>query len=73
MKKSNCLYLVVTADRYELPVGVFKSQLSISKTYGTARTAVTEAIKCNSKFQKKYRIICVDMVSIPETYVTINT
>lgn len=70
---SDCVYLVVTDDRYELPVGIFESQLSISKTYGTTRSAVTEAIKHNSKFQKKYRIICVDMVSIPESYVTIGT
>ncbi len=70
---SDCVYLVVTDDRYELPVGIFESQLSIAKTYGVSRESVSIAIKRRSKFQRNFRIICVDMSTIPESYVTIGT
>ncbi len=69
---SDCVYLVVTDDRYELPVGIFESQLSIAKTYGVSREAVSMAVKRRRKFQRNYRIICVDMSTIPESYVTIE-
>ena len=55
------LYMVVTADEYELPVGVFESEYSIAREYGVSRQAVSLAIFQKRLFQKKYYIIIVSM------------
>ncbi len=61
MAKKNYLYMIVTADEYELPVGVFESEFSIARRYHVSRGAVCNAIRRNSLFLKKYYIIFVTM------------
>lgn len=55
------LYMIVTADEYELPVGVFESELSIARLYHTSRQAVHNALHRRTLFRKKYYIIFVTM------------
>ena len=59
MKK--ILYMIVTADEYEMPVGFFESEYSIARRYRVSRGAVCNAIRRKSIFQKKYYIILVTM------------
>lgn len=56
MKRSNCLYMVVTADKYELPVGVFESVLSISALFGLGVRAINYAIAEHRKVAKNFFI-----------------
>ena len=44
MAKRKALYMLVTADEYELPCGVFESELSIAREYRTSRQAVHNSI-----------------------------
>ena len=67
------LYMVVTADEYELPVGVFESELSIAKEWRVSRTTVEMAIARRSLFQKNFYIICVKMDTIRKSHVIMST
>lgn len=60
MKRSNCFYMVVTADKYELPVGLFESVLSIALFFKKTRQAVDYAVREHRKFAKKYFIEIVN-------------
>ena len=39
------LYLVITADEYELPLGVYDSIADMARAYGLAYTPVKQAIR----------------------------
>ena len=56
MKRLNCVYMVVTADEFELPVGIFESVLSISSLLGVGVRAINCAIAEHRKIAKKYFI-----------------
>ena len=56
MKRKNCLYLIVMADLYELPIAVFDSVLSISLALKVSPRAINYAIKEHRKVQKNFFI-----------------
>ena len=60
MKCMNCLYMVVMADKYELPVAIFESVVSIALFFKTTRQAVDYAVCEHRKFAKKYFIEIVN-------------
>ena len=61
MAKRKALYMLVTADEYELPCGVFESELSIARQYRCSQQAVNNSIYRKTLFQKKYYIISVTL------------
>ena len=67
MAKKNYLYMIVTADEYELPIGVFESECSIARAFRVSRQAVHYCVTKKALFRKKYYIIFVTMSSNNET------
>lgn len=72
MANKNYLYMIVTADEYELPVGVFESEYSIARAYRVSRQAVHNCITRKTLFRKKYYIIFVTMSTNYENHAIIK-
>ena len=67
------LYMVVTADEYEFPMGVFESESSIARRFRVCRSVVCNAIRRKSVFQKKYYIILVSLYTDQKSGVIIES
>lgn len=67
------LYMVVTADEYELPVGVFESELSIAIEYGVSQPSVHNAIVRQSLFRKRFYIIRVKIITKSKSHVIMSS
>lgn len=59
MKKCSLIYLVVVADSFELPVGVFDTLAECSKFLSVSIYQVCRAIRRSSIVGRKYRVFRV--------------
>lgn len=73
MRMTELWYMVVTADEYELPVGVFESEQSIARAYGVSQQAVHNSIYRKTLFRKKYYIIFVTITTNQKSHAIIQS
>lgn len=55
------LYLAVTADEYELPIAVARSQSELARSLGTTQRAISSKLKYSEKGKllRDYKVIRV--------------
>lgn len=55
------IYMAVTADKYELPLGVYDNAQDMADAYGTTRATCYHCIWSGRKHRKKFRFVKVEV------------
>ena len=72
MKKSNYIYVLVTADKYELPLCVADTMEDLSKMIHIKRITLTQALERKSLISGKYRVIRVNVKDLEFNFADYN-